>query len=63
VADTSGPALAAATLDLLDHLDRFDPRAIAADCRDRFSVDAVTRRYEAVLWAVAGRRPRALGAH
>jgi glycosyltransferase involved in cell wall biosynthesis len=57
VDDASGPGLAAAVLGLLDRLGELDPGRIAADCRSRFSLEAVTRRYEAVLWSTAGRRP------
>ena len=58
VDDADGPGLAAAALDVLDHLGDYDRAAIAAECRDRFSLEAVTRRYEAVLWSTAGRPPR-----
>ena len=57
VDDASGPGLAAATLEALDRLGDLDRDRIAADCRSRFSLEAVTRRYEAVLWSTAGRRP------
>jgi len=63
VDDPEGPALATAALDVLDHLADFDRTAIAAECRERFSLEAVTRRYEAVIRATAGRPLRPPGPH
>ena len=40
---------------------RFDPRQIADECRQRFSVEAVARQYEAVLTEAIARRRAATG--
>jgi glycosyltransferase involved in cell wall biosynthesis len=63
VDDPDGPGLAAAALDVLDHLGDYDRAAIAAECRERFSLEAVTRRYEAVFRATAGRPLRPPAPH
>ena len=46
--------LARTTLAALERLDGFDADAIRADCRERFSITAVTSRYEE---AIASARP------
>ena len=58
VDEADGPGLAVAALEVLDHVGDYDAAAIAAECRDRFSLESVTRQYEAVLWSTAGRPPR-----
>jgi glycosyltransferase involved in cell wall biosynthesis len=54
-------ALADAVHDTLEHLDRFDPRAISAAARDRYSLEAVGDRLSEIYEAV--RAPIAAGGH